>query len=342
MKKVLERIFVDGFNGMALGLFATLIMGTAVGQIGVWLGGTVGAYLTAVGNIAKTLTGAGIGAGVAAKYKAAPLVTVSASVAGMAGAFSNMTGVSFGMAGEPLGAFAAAFIAIEAGALVSGKTHCDIIITPAVSILGGAVVGYFVGPYITRFVYWLGGLANYNVAQSPIVGGVIVSVLFGMFATMPVSAVSVAVSLGLSGVAAGAATIGCCCNMIGFAVAGYRENKVGGMLAQGLGTSMLQFPNIIRRPLIWVPPIIASAILGPVGAALLHMENTAAGAGAGSLILIGQFSTWQSMVPKTPGPIVIIEIVLMHFLLPGLLTLSITEVMRKLNWIKKGDMRLEV
>lgn len=342
MKKVLHRIFVDGFNGMALGLFATLIIGTAVEQIGIWIGGAAGAYLAAIGNIGKTLTGAGIGVGVAAKYQSGPLVTVSAAVAGMIGAFHNMSGISFGMSGEPLGAFVAAYIAIQIGQIVSGRTHFDIIITPTVSILTGALVGYFVGPYISKFIYWLGSLANYNVDRSPIIGGIIVSVLFGMFQTMPVNSLAMAVSLGLSGVAAGAATVGVCCNMVGFAVASYRENRAGGLIAQSMGTSMLQFPNILKRPLIWIPPIISSAILGPVSAALLHMTNTATGAGLGSLILIGQFTAWQSMVLGTPGAIVIIEIVLMHFLLPALLTLSISEVMRKLNWIRKGDMRLEV
>ncbi len=341
MKNILKKIFVDGFRGMTLGLFATLILGTAVCQIGTWIGGNVGAQLFAIGNIARTLTGAGIGVGVAAMYKANSLVTVSAAVAGMAGAFHGMVGVTLGMTGEPFGAFVAAYIAIQIGMLVAGRTSLSIIITPVVSILTGALVGYFVGPYITRFVYWLGSLANYNVAQSPVIGGIIVSALFAMFAAMPVNLVAIAVSLNLSGVAAGAATIGVCCSMVGFAVAGYRENKLGGVLALGLGTSMLEFPNIIKRPLIWIPSVIAAAILGPVGAALLHMTNTATGACAGSLILIGQFATWQSMVPGTPGPIVIIEIVLMHFLLPGMLALSISEVMRKLNWIKKGDMRLE-
>ncbi|MGN1188007.1 MAG: PTS transporter subunit IIC [Lachnospiraceae bacterium] len=341
MKNILKKIFVDGFRGMTLGLFATLILGTAVCQIGTWIGGNVGAQLFAIGNIARTLTGAGIGVGVAAMYKANSLVTVSAAVAGMAGAFHGMVGVTLGMTGEPFGAFIAAYIAIQIGMLVAGRTSLSIIITPVVSILTGALVGYFVGPYITRFVYWLGSLANYNVAQSPVIGGIIVSALFAMFAAMPVNLVAIAVSLNLSGVAAGAATIGVCCSMVGFAVAGYRENKLGGVLALGLGTSMLEFPNIIKRPLIWIPSVIAAAILGPVGAALLHMTNTATGACAGSLILIGQFTTWQCMVPGTPGPIVIIEIVLMHFLLPGMLALSISEVMRKLNWIKKGDMRLE-
>lgn len=341
MKKIFNNIFVDGFTGMTLGLFATLILGTAFTQLGAWIGGAVGAQLAAIGNVAKTLTGAGIGVGVAAKCNADSLVTVSAAIAGMLGAFHSVTAVALGAVGEPLGAFIAAYIAIQVGMLISGRTSFSILVTPVISIFAGALVGYFVGPYITKFVYWLGSLASYNVAQSPIVGGIIVAVLFSMFAAMPVNVIAIAVSIGLSGVAAGAATIGVCCSMVGFAVAGYRENKIGGMLAIGFGTSMLEFPNILRRLLIWIPSIISAAILGPVGSALLHMSNSAAGAGAGSLILIGQFSTWHSMVPSTPGAIVIIEMVLMHFLLPGLISLSVSEVMRKLSWIKNGDMRLQ-
>ena len=341
MKNILKKIFVDGFTGMTLGMFVTLILGTAAVQLGCWIGGRAGEQLVMLGNIAKTLTGAGIGVGVAARYGADSLVTVSAAIAGMLGAFHGVASVTFGAPGEPLGAFIAAYIAIQVGMLISGRTSFSILLTPIAAVFAGALVGYFVGPYITGFIYWLGGFAGYKAAQSPIAGGIIVSVLFALFAAMPVNTVAIAVSLGLSGAAAGAATIGVCCSMVGFAVAGYRENKLGGMLALGLGSSKLEFPNILKRPLIWVPSIIAGAVLGPVGTALLHMSNTAEGAGAGSLILIGQFSTWQCMVPETPGPIVIIELVLMHFLLPGLISLSVSEVMHKLNWIKKGDMRLQ-
>ncbi len=341
MKNILKKIFVDGFTGMTLGMFVTLIMGTAFVQLGTWIGGQVGAQLITFGNMAKLLTGAGIGAGVAARLGADSLVTVSAAVAGMLGAFHGMSAVTFGMPGEPLGAFIAAYIAVQVGMFISGRTGLSIILTPIASIFAGALVGYFAGPYITKFIYWIGSLASYNVAASPVIGGIIVAVLFSLFAAMPFSTFALAASLGLSGVAAGAATIGVCCSMVGFAVAGYRDNKLGGMFALGMGAALLEFPNILKRPLIWVPSIIASAILGPFAAALLKMSNTAYGAAAGSLVFIGQFETWHSMVPGTPGAIVIIEIVLMHFLLPGLISLSVSEVMRKLNWIKKGDMRLQ-
>lgn len=341
MKKILKKIFIDGFTGMTLGMFVTLIMGTAFVQLGTWIGGHIGAQLIIFGNIARLLTGAGIGVGVAAKYGADSLVTISAAITGMLGAFHGMESVALGSTGEPLGAFIAAYIAIEIGMLISGKTSFSIILTPTVSILSGAVVGYFATPYITRFIYWIGSLASYNVAASPIIGGIIVAVLFSIFAVLPVSLPALAAGLGLSGVAAGAAAIGVCCSMVGFAVSGYRDNKLGGVFSLGFGSAVLEFPNVLKRPLILIPSIISSAILGPFGAALLKMSNTAYGAGTGSLVLIGQFDTWHCMVTGNPIPIVIIEIILMHFLLPGLISLAVSEVMRKLNWIKKGDMRLQ-
>ena len=259
MKKILNHIFIDGLSGMALGLFSTLIIGTIIGQIGTLVGNEIGTYLIAISSVAKTVTGAGIGVGVAAKFKQGPLVTVSAAVAGMIGAFPalGMESFALGKAGEPLGAFVAALIGIECGRLVAGRTKIDIILTPLVSICTGAAAGFIVGPPISNFMKWLGNLVNINVEASPILGGIAVSVLMGMILTLPISSAALGVSMGLTGIAAGAATIGCCCQMVGFAVASYRENKFGGFIAQGIGTSMLQVPNILRRPLIWLPPIIS-------------------------------------------------------------------------------------
>ena len=173
--------------------------------------------------MAKTLTGAGIGVGVACKFKEGPLVTVSAAVAGMIGAFpAAPEAITLGAPGEPLGAFVAAYVAIEVGHLVAGKTKVDILVTPLISICAGAAIGLFVGPYITDFMKWLGGLVNVNVEQSPIFGGIIVSVLMGMILTLPISSAAIGISMGLTGLAAGAATIGCCCQMVGFAVDSYR------------------------------------------------------------------------------------------------------------------------
>ena len=344
MKKYFNRLFIDGLSGMALGLFSTLIIGTILAQIGSLVGGTVGAYIIDVANIAKTITGAGIGVGVASKFKETPLVTVSAAVAGMIGAFPALdAGIVLGKAGEPLGAFVAAYVAIEIGRLVSGMTKIDIILTPLVSIASGAIVGYVIGPYISRFMYWLGSIVNINVEKSPIIGGMLIAVAMGMILTLPISSAAIGVSMGITGIAAGAATVGCCCQMVGFAVASYRENKVGGLIAQGIGTSMLQVPNIMKRPVIWIPPILASAILGPVSSAVLKMTSTPIGSGMGSSGLVGQFAAYDAMVSAGVSvPVVMIEIMLMHFVLPALLTFVISEGMRRAGWIRKGDMTLNV
>ena len=166
------------------------------------------------------------------------------------------------------------------------------------------------------------------------------SVLMGMILTLPISSAALGVILNLSGLAAGAATVGCCCNMIGFAVASFRENKVGGLLAQGLGTSMLQVPNIVKRPVIWLPVILSSAILGPVGTMLLHMTNNATGSGMGTAGLVGPIMTWQVMTASEPAMVVFVKILLIQFILPAVLTLFISEFMRKKKWIRYGDMRL--
>lgn len=346
IKKFLNEIFIDGLSGMALGLFATLIIGTIICQLGSLIGGEFGAYLTAMGNVAKSLTGAGIGVGVASKLKSSPLVTVAAAVTGMIGAFPtvmSMEGFAIGKPGEPLGAFVAAIVGIKLGQLVSGKTKVDIIVTPLVSIFTGAMVGFFVGPPITTFMIWLGELVNVNVEQYPVVGGIIVSVLMGMILTLPISSAAIGVSMGITGLAAGAATVGCCCNMVGFAVAGYRENKMGGLIAQGVGTSMLQVPNIVKKPIIWLPAILSSAILGPVASAVLKMVSNPVGSGMGSAGFVGQISAYTSMVEAgTDKVMAIILIVVMHFVLPAILTLAISEFMRKKNWIKQGDMQLNI
>lgn len=345
MKKVLNHIFIDGLSGMALGLFSTLIIGTIIGQIGTLVGNEIGTYLIAISNVAKTVTGAGIGVGVAAKFKQGPLVTVSAAVAGMIGAFPalGMESFALGKAGEPLGAFVAALIGIECGRLVAGRTKIDIILTPLVSICTGAAAGFIVGPPISNFMKWLGNLVNINVEASPILGGIAVSVLMGMILTLPISSAALGVSMGLTGLAAGAATIGCCCQMVGFAVASYRENKFGGFIAQGIGTSMLQVPNILRRPLIWLPPIISSAILGPIASAVLHMVSTPIGSGMGSAGFVGQIAAYGAMIETgMSSKVALIQIILMHFVLPAVVTLIFSEGMRKAGWIKDGDMKLEV
>lgn len=346
IKDILNDIFIDGLSGMALGLFSTLIIGTIIAQIGSLIGGEVGKYLTAIANVAKSITGAGIGVGVACKYKEGPLVTVSAAVTGMIGAFPGvaaMEAFKLGAPGEPLGAFIAALTAIKIGHLVAGKTKVDIIITPLVSIISGAVVGLAAGPYISVFMTWLGNLVNVNVEAHPVLGGIAVSVLMGMILTLPISSAAIGISMGITGLAAGAATVGCCCNMVGFAVASYRENKMGGLVAQGVGTSMLQVPNIVKKPIIWLPAIISSAILGPVASAVFGMVSTPVGSGMGSAGFVGQIAAYGAMVENgTSVPVTIGLILLMHFILPAAISLLVSEIMRKKGWITKEDMVLNV
>lgn len=346
LKKYLNEIFIDGLSGMALGLFSTLIIGTIIAQIGTLIGGSIGGYMVVIANVAKTLTGAGIGVGVAVKLKQGPLVTVSAAIAGMIGAFpavgSDLTELVLGKPGEPLGAFVAAIVAIELGKLVAGKTPVDIIVTPFVCIIVGAAAGLIVGPPISKFMLWLGGVVNFNVEAHPIIGGIIVSVLMGMILTLPISSAAIGISMGITGLAAGAATIGCCCNMVGFAVASYRENKMGGLIAQGVGTSMLQVPNIVKKPVIWIPAIVSSAVLGPISSAVLKMTSNPVGSGMGSAGFVGQIASFQTMAPEIGAGKTLVEIIIMQFILPAALTLLVSELMRKKNIIKSGDMALNL
>ena len=349
IKKYLNRLFIDGLSGMAYGLFSTLIIGTIICQIGSLIGqipgsfaAGVASYINIMGNVAKTITGAGIGVGVAVKLKASPLTTVSAAVCGMVGAFPKaLESFAVGAPGEPLGAFIAAYVAIEIGALISGKTKLEIILTPLCCIIAGCAAGLLVGPYISAAMKFIGELVNINVEKSPILGGMAVSVIMGILLTLPISSAAIGISMGLSGLAAGAATIGCCCNMVGFAVISYRENKLGGLIAQGVGTSMLQMPNIVRHPLIWLPSIISSAILGPVSSAALKMVSNPIGSGMGSAGFVGQFMSYSAMTEAGAQPVTaIVEIVVMHFVLPAVVCLCISEAMRKLKLIKPGDLKL--
>lgn len=351
MKKVLNRIFIDGLGGMAFGLFATLIIGTIIQQIGSLIGGSIGDMIFLIGKVAAALTGAGIGVGVCCKFKTSPLVTISVATAGMVGAFASKLlagavlvegSIVLTGPGEPLGAFLAAYVGMEIGILVSGKTKVDILVTPLAVITTGSAVGLVLGPPISQFMTALGAMINWGTEQQPFLMGIIVSVLMGMILTLPISSAALGVILDLSGLAAGAATVGCCCNMVGFAVASYRENKVGGLIAQGIGTSMLQVPNIVRKPAIWVPAIVSSAVLGPVGTMVLHMTNNATGSGMGTAGLVGQIMTWQTMTAVEPQSVVLIKILLIQIVLPAIVTLLVSEFMRKKGWIKYGDMKLDI
>ena len=351
IKKYLNRVFIDGLSGMAMGLFATLIIGTIIQQIGTFAGGSVGNLIFLVGKAAAAATCAGIGVGVAYKFKESPMVVLSAATCGLVGGYASKILAGTFMAdgtivlagpGEPLGAFIAAYVGIEIGHLIAGKTKIDVIVTPLVTIGAGSAVGLLAGPPISSFMTWLGSLINWGTEQQPFLMGIVVSVLMGMILTLPISSAALGIILNLSGLAAGAATVGCCCNMVGFAVASYRENKMGGLLAQGVGTSMLQVPNIVRHPLIWLPAIISSAVLGPVSTMLLHMTSNATGSGMGTAGFVGQIMTWQVMTQTEDPVIVLIKILLIQIILPAVITLIVSEFMRKHGFIKNGDMKLDI
>jgi len=352
VKNLANEIFIEGLSGMATGLFATLIIGTIIQQIGGFLPGTIGKMVFIIGKIAASVTGVGIGCGVAVRFKESPLVIMSAATCGMMGAFASKIlagsvlvegNIIYAGPGEPLGAFVAALAGIYIGRLVSGKTKVDIIITPLLSIMAGSTVGLILGPPISRFMGFLGELINMGTQQQPFLMGILVSVIMGIILTLPISSAALGIILNLSGLAAGAATVGCCANMVGFAVASYRENKMNGLLAQGLGTSMLQIGNIMKKPIIWLPAIISSAILGPLATLVFHMTNNATGSGMGTAGLVGQITTYQTMVGAGENVVsVLFKIILLHFVLPAILSLGISEFMRKKGWIQDGDMTLSV
>jgi Predicted membrane protein, putative toxin regulator len=348
---VITGIFIEGLGGMTQGLFATLVIGTIIQQMSLLIDGNVGNYLYIIGRIVASLTGAGIGVGVAHRLGAQTLVMVSAATVGMIGAFASriLAGdfvqdgvVVLSGAGETLGAFVAVYVAVTIGEIIAGKTKLDLLLTPIITIGVGTVVGLLVGPPISRFMNSVGSLVNWATEQQPLFMGMFVAIIMGMLLTSPISSMAISVILNLSGLAAGAATIGCCCNMVGFAVASYRENKMSGLLAQGIGTSMLQMPNIIRKPIIWLPVILSSAILGPIGTLFAHMRNNATGAGMGSSGLVGPLMTWRVMTETEPAFQVLVKISLFHLIFPALLTLFITELMRRKGWIKLGDMGLSL
>lgn len=351
LKSASKHIFVDGLTGMSWGLFCTLIIGLIIEQIGMLIGSGIGNIIVVIGKICASLTGAGIGVGVAMKYKATPLVVISSAVAGLIGAFASkiIAGTVYANSvvtlvgpGEPLGAFVASLIGIEVGRSISGKTKIDIILVPIATIMIGGAIGLLVGPTISSFMTALGGLINWSVEKQPIIMGILVSVLMGMILTLPISSAAISIILNLSGIAAGAATVGCCANMIGFAVASFRENKWGGLIAQGIGTSMIQIGNIVKKPIIWLPAIITSAILGPLSTTIIKISSNASGGGMGTAGLVGPIMAWQTMIETETAAVVGIKIALMCFVLPGLIAWSVSEIMRKKELIKDGDMKLEL
>ncbi|WP_227396587.1 PTS transporter subunit IIC [Jeotgalibacillus aurantiacus] len=320
----LKIYLIDGLSYMALGLFSSLIIGLIIQTIGNQFSIP---FLTEMGTLAITLAGPAIGAAVAYGLKAPPLVLFAAVVTGAAG-YSL---------GGPAGSYVAALVSVEIGKMVSQTTKLDIVVTPFITIATGYIISAFVGPEINEFMQSIGSWISWATEQRPIVMGMLVAGIMGLALTAPISSAAIALMLGLDGLAAGAATIGCSAQMIGFAVASYKENKWGGLVAQGLGTSMLQVPNIIRNPLIWIPPTVAGVLLAPIGTVIFQMENSPEGAGMGTSGLVGQIMTFNTMGFSFP---VLGQVLLLHIIGPAVITLLLSHYMRKARLIKEGQMRI--
>jgi uncharacterized membrane protein len=356
IKKHSKRYFIDALGAMALGLFSSLIIGLIMTQIInlIWPEIAAAVTLERFGECVKLLTagqarglefievfkyligssspvvGAAIGVAVAWGLKGKPLTMFSSAVTGAYGY----------MLGGPVGCYIAALVGAEFGRMVAGCTKIDIILTPIVTILTGCIAGWLVGPAVSALMTSLGQLIMRATELQPFFMGIAVAVIMGMILTAPISSAALCIMLGLSGLAAGAATVGCCAQMVGFAVASFRENRWGGLIAQGLGTSMLQVPNIVRHPQIWIPPTLASAILGPVSTLVFGMTNIPLGAGMGTSGLVGQVGTFTTMTGIYGFWPLFIIVAGLHFIAPAVLTLLFSELMRRKGWIKPGDMLL--
>ncbi len=320
-----KTYLITALSHMALGLFASLIIGliirTAGEQFGVEL-------LVEIGQVAMDLMGPAIGVSIAYGLKGPPLVLFASAVAGAFGA----------AAGGPAGAYIAALLATEFGKLVSGTTRVDIIVTPLVTIFVGYFAAEYLGVFINQGMLSFGEMINWSVEQHPFIMGVLVASLMGMALTAPISSAAIAIMIGLDGLAAGAATVGCSAQMIGFGVSSFRENGIGGFIAQGLGTSMLQIANVLKNPLIILPPVIAGAALAPISTLLFLMENTPEGAGMGTSGLVGQILTFTAM---GFGWDILLYVTILHFVGPAILSLAASEYFRSKGWIKPGDMTLK-
>lgn len=372
VKKYLKRYFIDAMGAMALGLFASLLIGTIFGTLAKYLGMVewltgLSDALNTIATYAKAATGMAIGVAIAHKLSAHPLVVFSSAAVGamanaMGAVMSDGRIISYGVTagnGEgifysagPAGAFFAVIIACEIGMLVSKKTKVDILVTPSVVLIVGFAASYLLCPLISYVMYYLGLFIASATTWQPLLMGIVVSVVMGIILTLPISsaaicamifsssAVAVAAENGtLEGLllAGGACVAGCCAQMVGFAVSSFRENKWGGVVSQGLGTSMLQMGNICKNPKIWIPPTLASAITGPISTMVFKLKCTGVAAGMGTCGLVGPIgvidaTNWDASMW--------IGLLLVCILLPALLSLLFSEIMRKIGWIKENDMLL--
>lgn len=326
-----KRYFIDAMSAMAMGLFSSLLVGTILNTIG---GKLHLAFLTeTLWPLCQQLTGAAIGIAIAHSLEAHTFVLYSATIVGYAGNFY----------GGPVGAYIATIISTEIGKLISRETKIDLIVTPMLTIISGVALSVLVGPALSRFMNWLGFVIMRATELQPFWMGVTLSVIVGVILTLPISSAALCMMLSLGGLAGGAATVGCAAQMIGFAVMTYRDNGLGASFAVGIGTSMLHMPNIIRNPRIWIPPTLTAAILGPLATMLFKLENVPIGSGMGTCGLVGQIGTITAMTNASKmNAGVYGAILLLHFVLPALLTLAFTFALRKINWIKDGDLKLEI
>lgn len=337
-----ERYLQDALSAMALGLFGSLLIGVILDTIGVQTANLFGdnavsSFLVEVGGQAKAYMGAAIGAAVAWSLKSPPLVLFTSIVTGMMGA--SMTGFGIDVSGGPAGAFIAVAVGAEFGKMVSKETKVDILVTPAVTLITGAAAAKLVGPAIGWCLLRLGDLIMTATEWQPFIFGIVIAVVVGLTLTAPISSAAICIMLDLSGLAAGAATVGCCAQMVGFAAVSYRENGIGGLVAQGIGTSMLQVSNIIRNPWILVPATLAGAVIGPLSTCVFKMTNIAVGAGMGTSGFVGQIGTFTDMGFTFDT---LWKVLLLQIVLPAVIALITDRLLRSAGRIKDGDYKLDL
>lgn len=347
----LKRYFIDAMSAMAQGLFCTLLVGTILNTLGSELGipfltNTImtigsgdGAVSYTVGGLASALVGPGIAIAIGFALNAPPLVLFSLIPVGFS---AN----ALGSAGGPLAVYIVAIIACELGKVVSKETKIDILVTPIVTILVGIGLSGLIAAPIGKAAQAVGSAIMWATNLQPFLMGIAVSVLVGIALTLPISSAAICAALGLTGLAGGAAVAGCCAQMVGFAIMSFRENRWGGLVAQGVGTSMLQMPNILKNFKIWIPPILASAITGPLATCLFKLEMNGApvASGMGTCGFVGQIGVYTGWVNtgKVITPMDWVGLVLICFVLPAVLSALFCNVLRKWGWIKPGDLKLEV
>ncbi len=336
-----KRYGIDALGAMAQGLFASLLVGTILSTLGTQLNIAI---LTELGDFAKAVSGPAMAVAIGFALKAPPLVLFSLVAVGWA---AN----SLGGAGGPLAVLLITIIAAELGKAVSKETKVDILVTPLVVILSGGLLAHFCAPAIGVAASYVGNIIMWATEQQPFIMGILVSVIVGIALTLPISSAAICAALGLTGLAGGAAVAGCCAQMIGFAVMSFKENRWGGLVAQGIGTSMLQMGNIVKNPRIWIAPTLASAITGPIATCIFKMEmnGAAISSGMGTCGFVGQigvYTGWLNDIANgTKEAVTAFDwagLILVCFVLPAVITLLISLVLRKIGWIKENDLKLDL